>query len=177
MHKFIKERPSWVRLVCLTWMVSEMGGKWPHSLCFVGCFFLGLFKTANSMLELISCSFFSLRFVSVHEVHLYSSMDTATTWKKFRFFLSDISDIHMIDKLSIALLAFARCMLTPLISRSGVAVKACHLEWRWLLSVLKHMYSVLFVFTWRPMTHAACSRLCRSDYTWTSVYAKPNCLK
>ena len=53
-------------------------------------------------------------FASVNVVHPYSSMDTATTWKKSRFILSMRSDFHMIDNLSIAVLTFARCMLTSL---------------------------------------------------------------
>ena len=40
-------------------------------------------------------------------VHLYTSMDAATARKKSRFILSDCSDFHMIDLLSIAVHAFA----------------------------------------------------------------------
>ena len=36
-----------ISLVRLTWKVWKMGGKWPHSLCFVGCCFQDLFKTAS----------------------------------------------------------------------------------------------------------------------------------
>ena len=35
-------------LVCLTWMVSEMGNKWSHN-CFVGCCFQDSFKTIHSI--------------------------------------------------------------------------------------------------------------------------------
>ena len=38
---------------------------------------------------------FSMCFPSVHVVHLNNSMDTATAWKKFRFILSDRSDIYI----------------------------------------------------------------------------------
>ena len=44
----------------------------------------------------------------------YSSIDTATAWKKSRFTLSDRSDFHMIDDLSIAVNTFARHILTYL---------------------------------------------------------------
>ena len=33
-------------LVCHTWMVCKMGGKWLYSYCFVNCYFLDLFKIA-----------------------------------------------------------------------------------------------------------------------------------
>ncbi len=39
-------------------------------------------------------------------MHPYSSIDTATAWKKLRFILSVRSDFHMIDCLSIAVHAF-----------------------------------------------------------------------
>ena len=39
-------------------------------------------------------------------------------------------------------------------------------------SCLKHMYSVLFAFTWRPMPLAVCSRLCNRDLAWAGVLAR-----
>ena len=33
-------------LVCLTWMVLEIGGRWLYSCCFVGCCFQDLINTA-----------------------------------------------------------------------------------------------------------------------------------
>ena len=57
---------------------------------------------------------FSLFFVSIHVVPPYSSINTVTSWKKFCFILSDKSDSHLIDNLSIALHAFVWCMLTSL---------------------------------------------------------------
>ena len=44
-----------------------------------------------------------LLLVRVYVEHLYSSTDTAITWKKSGFILSDGSDFHMIDNLSIAI--------------------------------------------------------------------------
>ena len=46
-------------------------------------------------------SFFSSRFVSVHVVHPYSSIDVTAAWKKLCFILSVRSDFHIIDSLSI----------------------------------------------------------------------------
>ena len=38
-------------LVCLTWIVFVMGGRWPYSWCFVGCCLQDLFNIARSILE------------------------------------------------------------------------------------------------------------------------------
>ena len=63
------------------WMVLEMGGWWPYSCWFIRrCFQSGFF----------SSSFFSVRLVRVHVVLPYSRID-----------ISDKSDFHMIDNLSI----------------------------------------------------------------------------
>ena len=35
-------------LVCLTWIVFVMGGRWPYSCCFVGCCPQDLFNIAPS---------------------------------------------------------------------------------------------------------------------------------
>ena len=51
-------------------------------------------------------SFFSSRFVSVHVVHPYSSIDVTAAWKKLRFILSVRSDFHIVDSLLIAVHAF-----------------------------------------------------------------------
>ena len=37
-------------LVCLTWIVFVMGGRWPYSWCLVGCCLLDLFSTARSII-------------------------------------------------------------------------------------------------------------------------------
>ena len=73
-----------------------------------------LFQIARSVLVYFSSSFYSMRFVKVHVVHPYSSTDSAKAWKKSHFILSDRLDFHMIDKLLIAVLAFAKGMLTSL---------------------------------------------------------------
>ena len=36
-------------LVCLTWIVFVMGGRWPYSCCFVGCCRQDLFKIARNI--------------------------------------------------------------------------------------------------------------------------------
>ncbi len=55
----------------------------------------------------------SLRLVSVHIVHSYSSIDTTAAWKKLRFILLVRSDFHMSDSLSIAIHAFTSRVLMP----------------------------------------------------------------
>ena len=101
-----------VCLVQLIWMVLEMGGRWPYSCCFVSCYFQDLFNIARSVLVQLPSSFFSIRSVSIQVVHPYSSMDTTTAGKKLRFILSDRSDFHMTNNLSIAVHAFASHVLT-----------------------------------------------------------------
>ena len=58
-----------------------MGGRSPYNCCFVGCCFQNLIKTVHRMLVYFSSSFFSMIFVSIHVVHLYSSTNTSH-WHK-----------------------------------------------------------------------------------------------
>ena len=74
-----------VCLVCLIWIVLEMGFRWPYSRCFVGCCSKDLFNIARNFLVKLPSSFFSIRLVSVNVVHLYSSMDTIAAWKNCEF--------------------------------------------------------------------------------------------
>ena len=93
-------------LVRLTWIVFVIGGRWPYSWCLVGYCRQDLFKFARSILVQLPSRFFSSRFVRVHVVHPYSSIDTTAAWKKLRFILSVRSDFHLIDSLLIAVHAF-----------------------------------------------------------------------
>ena len=83
-------------------------------LFLVGCCFHDLFKTARSILVQLPSSLFSRRFVRVQVVQPYSSTDTTTAWKNFRFSLSESSDLHMTDNLFVADHAFAIRVLTSL---------------------------------------------------------------
>ena len=47
-------------------------------------------------------------------VHTYSSIDTATDWKKTCFILSDKTDFHISDDLLVTVHTFTRHMLTSL---------------------------------------------------------------
>ena len=90
--KLFQECPAF--LGGLIWMFSEIGGWGPHSTSFVGFCFLDLFSIAHSVLVQLLSSFFSIRFVSVHVVHPYSSMDM-TAGKKLSFVLLDRSDVKL----------------------------------------------------------------------------------
>ena len=83
-------------------IVFVMGGTWPYSCCFIGCCLQDLFNIACCILVKLPSSFFSIRLVSVHVVHPYSSIDMTAAWKKLRFILSVRSDFHITDSLSIA---------------------------------------------------------------------------
>ena len=86
-------------LVRLTWIVFVMDGKWPYSCCFVGCCLQNLFNITCIILVQLPSSFFSIRLVSIHVVHPYSSIDTTAAWKKRHFILSVRSDSYMTDYL------------------------------------------------------------------------------
>ena len=58
-----------------------------------GCF-KDLFKIAGNIIVLLPSIFYCVRSGSVHAVHLFSSLETATVCKKFRFSLSETSDFH-----------------------------------------------------------------------------------
>ena len=96
-------------LARLILIVFVMRGRWLYSCWFVGCCLQVLYNIARSILIWLPLSFFSIRLVSVHVVHPYSSIDTTAAWKKLRFILSIMSDFHMTDRLSIAVHAFPSC--------------------------------------------------------------------
>ena len=86
----------------------------------------------------------------------YSSIDTTAAWKKSLFILLVRSDFNMINSLLIAAHAFTRCILTSLSIDEMLLPRYMNLstDFRELPfrvemapSCLKHMYSVLFVFT------------------------------
>ena len=116
-----------------------------------------------------------MHFVSVHVVHPYCIMLIATTWKKSCFILLDISDFHIIDNLLIAVHTFVRHISTSFSIDEILLLKYMNLSTNFrglLLRVeiapphLKHKYSVLFVFTWKPVPSAIYSRVCSRDSAW-----------
>ena len=93
-------------LVCLTWMVLEMGGRLLDSCCFERCCFQDLFNIAYRILEQFSSSFFS-----IHVVHPYCWSDIKAAWKKLYFILLDKSDFHIINNLLKAIHTFTGYIL------------------------------------------------------------------
>ena len=89
-------------LVCLTWVVCEMGGKWLYGCCFVGCCLQDLFKTPHSILctSHLTISPGVLSFFQV--VQPFNSTNMSTSCKNSHFTLSKRSDFHMVVNLLIA---------------------------------------------------------------------------
>ena len=123
---------------------------------FLGCCFQDLFSIARSILVQFLSSFFSISFVSVHVVHPYSNIDTTAAWKKFCFYLSDKTGFDMIDRVLIALPAFAMSILISLSVDETLLPRYVNLstnfrkppfEVEMSPSWLKHIQSVLFAFT------------------------------
>ena len=137
-------------------------------LLFVGCCFQVLSNITHSISVQFLSGFFYIRLVGIHVVHPYSRIDL----KKWPFILSAKFDFYMIDKLSIAVRAFAshklmsfsvdEILLLKYMNLSTIFRKS-PLSMKMSLFWLKHMYSILSAFTWRPMPPAACSRLCNRD--------------
>ena len=77
-------------------------------------------------------------------------MDTTAAWKKMRFILSDRADFHMIERLSLAVHAFAsRVLMSFLVDEVGELV---HLFQRTIFSRVDvasfmHMNSILSPLT------------------------------
>ena len=117
-----------------------MGGRTVAVLCGA------VSRTRSILLAAFLCNcrqvFFSIRFVSVHVVHPYSSTDITAAWKKLHFVLSVRSDFHTTDSLSIAVHAFASrvSMSVSLMRHCSLGRWTCQLvsernrlEWRYHL--------------------------------------------
>ena len=76
-YKFAPTSPSvFCMSVSSNLDIFVMGGEWSYSCCFVGHCLSDIFNIVRSILVQLSSSFLSIRFVSVHVVHPYSSIDT-----------------------------------------------------------------------------------------------------
>ena len=153
-------------LVYLIWMVWEIGGKWLYICCYVNYCFQDLFSITCSILVQSPFSFFSICFISIHRVHLYSSIDTTAAygWNRLPY------DWYI----------FARCILTSLSVDEMLLLRYINLSTNFreppfrveISPWLKHMYSILSTFTLRLMPPAACSSLCSRDSAWVGVFAR-----
>ena len=161
-------------LIRLLWMVFEMGGRWLFSCCFVE--FVQYISKHSCVVPVY---LFLYRFSSVRVVHLYSRMDTTAAWK-MRFKLSDRFYFHMTDNLSIATHTFACCILTSFSVDETLLPRYANFFTNFRKTLfhvemcpfyLKDKYSVLSVFTLRPMPLVACSWLCSRDFVWIDVFS------
>ena len=100
--------------------------------------------------------FFSCKFFRISVVYPYSSTDTITTWKKSCFILTERSDFHLIDYLSIAVHPFAMLMMIslsvdemflPRYMNWSTNFRDLSLKGEMIAFWLKHMNSVLSAFT------------------------------
>ena len=134
--------------------------------CYKGDTLINLYKVniARSVLVELPSSFFSVRLISVHVVHPYTSIDTTAAWKKLCFILSLRFDIHMTDSLLLAVHAFASCVLMsfsvdktllPRKVNSSISFRELPFSVEMSPLSLKHVYSVLSALTWKSMPAAA----------------------
>ena len=135
------------------WVVSG------HITSLCGVLPPGLVQYFSQHSCVVTAIFFSICLVSVHVMHPYSSINTTAAWKKLRFILSVRSDFHMTDSQPKAVHAFASHVLmsvsvdeTLLRGRwtCQLVSESYRLVWRYHL-LLKHIYSILYVLTWKPM--------------------------
>ena len=147
----------------------------------MGCCFQDLFNMTHSILVQFPSIFFSIHLVSIQVVHPYSRIGMTTVWKKLHFMLSDRFDFHMINNLSIAVHAFASCVLISFSVDEILLPRYINLSTNFReppfcmeisLFWLKHMYSILSALEWRTMQPAACSRLWSRDSAWVGVFAR-----
>ena len=121
-----------------------------------------------------------MSFIRILVVHPYSSIGTASAWKKSCFILLERSDFHMIDNISIAVHAFSVQKLTLLLVYEILLLRYvnCSTNFRGLpLKVemapcLRYIKSVLFAFMLRPMPPAAWYKLCSWDLAWVGVFVR-----
>ena len=140
------------------------GGKWLYSCLMEDCF-QDMINITCSILLPFPSSFFSISFVCLHGLYPYCSLGTTTDWKIYCFILSDRSDFHMINNLSIAIHDFARWISTSLSGDEMLLPRFVNLSknfeeptFRVQMS-LEHMYSLFVSFTGMPMPLADSSRL------------------
>ena len=96
-YEFVLASPAMSCMSCSSYLVLDIGRRWPYNCCFVKCCFQDLFCITYSILVQFLSSFCSVHFVSICRVHPYNWIDTTIAWKKFHFILLDTSDFHMID--------------------------------------------------------------------------------
>ena len=71
-------------LVCLTWIVFMMGGRWPYSWCFVGCCLQDLFSIARNILVYTRISYATQKLDSCKMVKKQSEAFHMFLWHFFQ---------------------------------------------------------------------------------------------
>ena len=108
---------------------------------------------------------------SFHEC-LLTRTESATTWKKSRFILSERSCFHMVDNLPIASYIFPMNMLIllsvdemwpPMYAYRSTSFKGLSLKGEMYPSSLKRMNSILCTSTRKTRTHTYCSVVARQQ--------------
>ena len=155
-----------------------MGGRWPYNCRFLASCFQDFLNISRSILVQSASSLFSVRLVSIQVVHPYCSMGTTAAGKKLRFSLSDRSDFHMTDSLSIAVHAFASHVLKSFSVDETLLPRSVNLSNSFREPPfcgeispfrLKLMYSVLSALTWRAMPPATMT-LTQTIYIYIYIY-------
>ena len=131
----------------------EMGGKWPYSCCFPGSCFQDLFNIAPCIFVQFQSCVFSMRFVSVHLLHPYSCNHITTRLKTFQSIAAQVFTQRILTSLSVDE------KLLPSYLNLSTDFKGLPFRAEMVHSRLKHMYSILSAFTWKPMPPATRFRL------------------
>ena len=150
----------------------EMGGKLPYNCCFMKCCFQDLFNIAHSILMQFPSSILSVSIEKYWHNHCL---------EEIHFILSNRSNFHISDSLSIAIHTFAKWILTLVSVDETLLLRYVNLSTNFRgpqftvemgPSHLKHIYSVLFAFMWRPIPPTTCSRLYNRDLAWVGVFLR-----
>ena len=113
-HKRMSFMSSSLLLQHVFFMLLELFVRWEVSGSTASVLWCVTSRICSKQHSAFLYNLFSTSFVNIQVLHPYSSTDTATAYKKSCFILSERSSFHMINNLSVAIHAFAMCMLTLL---------------------------------------------------------------
>ena len=103
-HEFVLVSPAVLHMSCLSYLEGFRDGRYVAiQLLFHGMLLPGFVKIKDSILLWFQSVFFFRYFSKTQVVQPYSSSETATLVKNFRFILSEGSDLHMVANLSMSL--------------------------------------------------------------------------
>ena len=143
-------------LVLLTRMICRISGKLTYNCCFLGCCHQHFCQNSLKHPRLVPILLFFKCLNKDQMVQFYGIINTAIDRKKSRcsfLFFSESSRFHMVDNLSIAIIAFlmrilisflVEVILLPRYVNSLLILETYQCMWR---SCLKHINSFISVFT------------------------------